>query len=69
MRRVPLCLSLFLSVVAGVVGCADPNPTFVFDAATTTTAHEGGTDAPAEGHADAGTHEGGGASDAAAEAR
>ena len=37
MRRVPV-LPLFLTVattLAGLAGCADPNPTFVFDSGTT----------------------------------
>jgi hypothetical protein len=39
MRHVPVWLPLSLALV--FAGCTDPNPTFVFDAATS--AHEGGT--------------------------
>jgi len=41
MRRVPVWLPLFLAGVAPLAGCADPNPTFVFDAGTA--ARDGGT--------------------------
>ena len=43
MRHVPVWSFLFVSAIAGAVGCSDPNPTFVFDAATP--AKDGGSDA------------------------
>jgi hypothetical protein len=67
MRHVSIFLLLFLAGAAGALaGCADPNPTFVFDAAPT--AREGG----AEGGADAGAAEAGepeGGTDGPGEAR
>ena len=66
MRHVSVYLLLSLASAAmSLAGCADPNPTFVFDAATP--AKEGGTGG--SGSADAGSTKTDGGTDGARDTR
>ena len=47
-------LALFIASLAGGVGCTDPNPTFVFDAAPADAPREGGGGGAGGGTAGAG---------------
>ena len=64
MRRVPVWLSL--SIALALAGCADPHPTFVFDAAPT--AREGGAAGAGGSTAEAGTSAGGAGTDGGTDA-
>ena len=65
-RRLPPPL---LFVLCAAAGCADPNPTFVFDAAPSVVTKDGGTDATDGGPdaGDAGDGPDGGTNDAGGE--
>jgi hypothetical protein len=64
MRHVPVWFFLSLAAAAG---CADPNPTFVFDAAPVT--REAGTDGPSDAGVADGAANDDGSTDAAGDAR
>jgi hypothetical protein len=64
MRHVPTWLLLSLSAAAIAAGCADPNPTFVFDAAPVT--REAGAAGAGGSNVDASTADGGAGTDGGA---
>jgi hypothetical protein len=64
MRQVPVWLPVSLALL--VAGCADPNPTFVFDAAPA--AREGGAAGAGGSAVEAGAPEAGNDTDAGADA-